>query len=293
MLKGSFFMILVTMFYAGNILVGRALNELPPFTIAYTRLLLAFLLLLPFAPAAWRHRGLFWTYRWPFFWMTAAGVTFFNTFIYGSLQYTTAANVAVLETLIPAVTVIAAFLLLHEPLKARQWTGASISFFGALFVITEGRIDTLLTMEWNPGDILMSGAVICWTAYSLLVRKYMHLFPSLAALFLMNFLSILMLLPFIAVEWSLGGVPVPFTLNEISGLLYLGIFPSVVALFLFNKAVAALGAGRSSIFLNLLPVFTIAGSVLLLQEPVSSPQIIGAGVLIAGVMMSTLHSGKG
>ena len=38
---------LVVIFYAGNILTGKALNDLPPITIAFTRLVIAFVVLLP------------------------------------------------------------------------------------------------------------------------------------------------------------------------------------------------------------------------------------------------------
>ena len=40
--------ILVVVFYSGNILVGKALADLPPFTIAFLRVAIAFVVLLPF-----------------------------------------------------------------------------------------------------------------------------------------------------------------------------------------------------------------------------------------------------
>ncbi|PRO64801.1 DMT family transporter [Alkalicoccus urumqiensis] len=288
MIRGSIFMVLVVLFYAGNIITGKALNDLPPFTIAWIRLSLAALLLIPLgAGRAWRERRLFLTYKWPFFWMTLSGVTFFNTFIYGSLQYTSAANVSVLETVIPAVTITAAALILKETLKPRQWAGVVVSLAGALYVITEGSVERLLAMDWNPGDLIMIGAIVCWSVYSLLVRRYMYLFPAFAALFIMNVLSVIVLFPFAAGEWLIGGVPDADWGASWGGLLYLGIFPSVVALLLFNRAVGILGAGRASVFLNLLPPATIAGAWLLLGETIVLPQIIGAFIVISGVIMTT------
>ena len=40
-------LIMVVFFYSGNILVGKAINELPPFTIAFFRLMIAFLCIVP------------------------------------------------------------------------------------------------------------------------------------------------------------------------------------------------------------------------------------------------------
>jgi drug/metabolite transporter (DMT)-like permease len=281
-------MLLVVMFYAGNILTGKAINDLPPFTIAFFRLLLAFLILLPLAWGSfWKARTLFWEWRRPFFWMTLSGVTFFNTFIYGSLQFTSASNVAILETLIPVVTIILAASILKEKLSKIQWGGVVLSFLGAVWVVVDGRILDLGSIDWNPGDAIMIGAIACWSVYSLLVKSYMHLFPPLAAIFVMNAVSIIILLPFVAGEWFLLGMPPLLTEEAVSGIIYLGIFPSVVALLLFNRAVHLLGASMSSIFLNLLPVFTMAGAALWLGEAITIHQVTGALLVMAGVWITT------
>lgn len=285
-------MILVVIFYAGNILIGKAINELPPFTIAFFRLVIAFLIVFPIAwRSAWKNKGLFLQYKKPFLLMTLSGVTFFNTFIYGSLQFTTTSNVAVLETIIPALTVVLSAILLKEKLITIQWMGVCISLFGALWVVMDGRIFQLASMDWNPGDGIMIGAIISWSVYSIMVKKYMHLFPSFAALLVMTGISIVVLLPIVAVEWFIVGLPSLFQTDLMLGLIYIGVFPSFIALILFNRAVGILGASRSSIFLNLLPVFTIIGAYFWLGEQITSMQITGALIVIAGVMMTT-QAGK-
>ncbi|WP_416150459.1 DMT family transporter [Salipaludibacillus sp. HK11] len=281
-------MIFVVIFYAGNILIGKAINELPPFTIAFFRLFIAFLIILPIAwKKAWQDRALFLQYKKPFIFMTLSGVTFFNTFIYGSLQFTTSSNVAVLETVIPALTVVLSAILLKERLIKIQWFGVCLSLIGALWVVMDGKIFNLASMIWNPGDFIMIGAIISWSIYSIMVKKYMHLFPSFAALLVMTGISIIVLLPIVAVEWLLVGVPTLFEPNLMVGLLYLGVFPSFIALMFFNRAVSVLGASKSSIFLNFLPVFTIIGAYLWLGEQITSMQITGAVIVIAGVIMTT------
>src|SRR5690554_7344109 len=110
-------MIFVVIIYAANILIGKAINDLPPFTITFFRLLVAFLIILPIGfKSAWKNREVFWKYKWPFLLLTLTGMTLFNTFIYSSLQFTTATNVSVLESSIPVVTVILSASLLKEKL---------------------------------------------------------------------------------------------------------------------------------------------------------------------------------
>lgn len=286
-------MIFVVIFYAGNILIGKAINELPPFSIAFFRLFIAFIIILPIAwRSAWKNRGLFWQHKKAFLIMTLSGVTFFNTFIYGSLQFTTSSNVAVLETVIPALTVVLSAILLKEKLIKIQWFGVCISLIGALWVVMDGRIFQLATMNWNPGDGIMIGAIISWSIYSIMVKKYMHLFPDFAALLVMTGVSVIVLLPFIAIEWLILGAPSILQANLMWGLLYLGLFPSLIALVFFNRAVGVLGASKASIFLNFLPVFTIIGAYLWLNEQITSMQITGAVIVIVGVMMTTQAGSK-
>lgn len=105
--------IAVVVFFAGNILVGSALTELPPVTIALIRLVVALVILLPLgAGSAYRHRHVFLRHWKPLLIATLSGVTFFNTFIYSALQFTSATNVAVLESVIPTATILASVALL-------------------------------------------------------------------------------------------------------------------------------------------------------------------------------------
>jgi drug/metabolite transporter (DMT)-like permease len=282
-------MILVVIMYSGNILVGKFINELSPFTIAFFRLLIAFVVLLPIGfHSAWKHRSTFLKYKKPLLLMTLTGVTFFNTFIYGALQFTTASNVAVLETVIPALTVVLSALLLKERLQGIQWSGVLISIIGAVWVVIDGKITNFLMMNWNVGDVLMIGAIISWAIYSIVVKQYIHLFPPFGSILVMTGISVFVLLPFVLIEWFITGLPVlAATPSYVMSLLFMGIFPSFIALIFFNRAVASLGASQASVFLNLLPVFTMLGAYLWLGESISGMQIIGAFIVILGVMLTT------
>ncbi|MFD2924059.1 DMT family transporter [Halobacillus naozhouensis] len=281
-------MVLVVIIYAGNILTGKAINDLPPFTIAFFRLLIAFLILFPIGyKAAWKYRLTFRENKLPFLIMTLAGITFFNTFIYSALQFTTATNVSVLESVIPVVTVILSAFLLKEKLNFVQWLGIILSFLGAVWVVLDGRVFQLTSMTWNIGDGIMAGAILSWAVYSIYVKRYMHLFPSFAALLLMTGISVILLIPVVLIEWWVTGVPSFERSSHVIGLLYLGIFPSFIALILYNRAVDALGPSQASVFLNFLPVVTMLGAYFWLEETITVMQIIGALIVIGGVILTT------
>lgn len=289
MAKAYLLMVFVAMFYSGNILVGKAINDLPPITIAFFRLLLAFLIVAPFAyRQAYLTRETFYKLKWPFLLMTLSGVTFFNTFIYGALQFTSATNVAVLETVIPALTVILSALLIKERLPRIAIIGVVLSISAAMYVVVDGQIFSLHQLDWNPGDLIMIGAIICWSVYSMMVKQYMAFFKPYAALFVMTGLSVIVLLPIMMIEWSITGIPdLTFQLPMYGGLLYLGLFPSLIALLFFNEAVGTLGASRASVMLNLLPIFTMAGAAIWLGEAITIHHITGTMFVIIGVWLTT------
>src|SRR5699024_3150889 len=75
-------MIFVVIFYSGNILVGKGINELPPLTITFFRLFIAIIVLYPFGfRSAWQNRSTFLTHKKPFIIMGVTGILLFNTFI--------------------------------------------------------------------------------------------------------------------------------------------------------------------------------------------------------------------
>lgn len=279
-------------FYAGNILVGKAINELPPFTITFFRLLTAFIVLLPIGVSgALRHREEFRKHKKPLLIMTVTGIALFNILLYGALQFTTSTKVAVMEGGIPVVTVIMSAYMLKERLNISQWSGILLSMAGAVWVVMNGNVLELATSDWNVGDVIMVGAVITWAVYTIAVKQYMPLFPLYGALLVMSGLSLIMLLPFLLIEWFVMGIP-EFTVPTVGGLLYLGIFPSVLALIFYNRAVEILNPSQASIFLNFLPVITMIGAYFWLGETVTVTQIVGALAVIGGVLLTTRVKGK-
>ena len=225
--------------------------------------------------------------------MTLSGIALFQTLIYSALQFTTASNVAVLESTIPSVTALLSILWLKENLRRIQWTGIFLSLFGAVWVVMDGRVLQIATAGWNMGDVIMVGAVLCWAVYSVAVKQYMHLFPQYGALFAMSAVSLALLLPFVLTEWMIIGFPGALLTGQPeywAGLAYLGLFPSFIALLFYNRAIELLSAARASVFLNFLPVATIAGAYVWLDETVTFMQVIGASLVILGVMLTTRPS---
>lgn len=286
-MKTYLFLLLVMVIFSSNILVGKEINELPPFTIAFFRYLVAFLVILPIGLRSFNANKQIWKKEWKaILGLALTGIAFFNVMVYASLQYTTASNVAIIEATTPVFTIALALLFLREDnLAIYQWIGVAVSLMGAIWVITKGSLELLLTLNFNTGDLIMIGAVIVWAIYSILLKKHNKKFPVYGGLLVMFAIAVVSLFPFALWEWMSSSPTVSG--NQVISLIYLGIFPSVIALILWNKAVEELGPSRSSIFLNFLPVFTMVGAALFLGEQIQLAQIIGAMFVIGGVFLTT------
>ena len=73
-----------------------------------------------------------------------------------------------------------------------------------------------------------------------------------------------------------------------SGMLMHGIMASIAAPLLWMKAVQTLGPGRSSMFFNLIPVFTALIAAFALNEPLAAYHAVGGIMTIAGLLLAEL-----
>ncbi|MDR5907102.1 DMT family transporter [Franzmannia qiaohouensis] len=285
-LRPHLFLLLVAAIFAGNILVGKALAGLPPFTISLGRVFIALLIMLPLGwHQARRGWPLFREHWRPLVGLALTGVAFFNALIYAALNFTSATNVAILESMIPVVTLLFSVALLGERFRVVQWLGVALSLAGAVTVITAGQQGPALAAGINPGDAIMLLAVLVWVGYSLLVKTHMARFPRYGGLLVMLVIANLALAPIALFEGAAQQLP-QISGEQLLGLAYLGIFPSVVALLLYNSALADIGPTRAAIYLNLLPVFTMLGAWWWLDERIVALQVLASAVVIVGVWLT-------
>ncbi|MDQ0351975.1 drug/metabolite transporter (DMT)-like permease [Alkalibacillus filiformis] len=291
MVRSYVFLTITVIIFSGNLLVGKAINDLPPITITFFRCLIALLIVIPFAwkQLKWQNHVLFENWK-PLFGFALTGIVTFNVLVYLALNYTSAINAGIVEASTPMFAIILGFFILKERLSKRQLFGIVLSFVGAVWVLSNGSINTLLSLQFNPGDLIMLLAILVWAVYSLLVKQHNHKFPIYSSIVAMLSIGIVLLLPLMLVEWYFVGYPfVQTDINLWLGLIYLGVFPSFIALMLWNLAVADIGPSLASVFLNLLPVFTTIGAVLFLNETLLLAHVLGGLLVIVGVLLVNLN----
>ncbi|MEJ2060684.1 MAG: EamA family transporter [Gammaproteobacteria bacterium] len=282
---------LTTLFWAGNAIIGRALHDsVHPVTLAFWRWALAALILLPFA---WRHVMRDWRAlidAWAIMLVLSLfGIGCFNTMLYAAAQTTTATNIALIQTAMPATIVILGLLLFGDRVSKKGIFGVALSIAGAGVIVLRGSLETLATWHVVTGDVWMLVAVLCYALYSVLLRKrpVVHPLSFLVATFA---IGALMLLPLYIWEQGRYGAP-HLSGGLLAGTVYVAVFPSILAYLFWNRGVDLIGSNRAGLFICLVPVFASALAMVFLNEHLHAFHLVGLALIVVGFILFN-HPGR-
>jgi len=237
-----------------NMTVTRYVADyISPISISFYRWALALLILTPFmlpkVKAAWPEIR---PYLGHFAVLSALGMVLYQGLAYSSAHYTTATNMGLINAFIPIFTIIVGiFVLKIRPTQAAV-LGSLLSFIGLMYVMAQGQGLQFLTVgESYIGDLLMLIAVFFYACYGVFLKKWQIQIPLLVSLYIQIFMAFLYHIPLVLI---LGLDSINHA--NAASIIYAGIFPSIAAPLFWMMAVQQLGPNRSSIFMNLMPVFT-------------------------------------
>jgi len=276
-------------FWAGNLVIGRAVSHsMPPVSLAVGRWLVALLLLSPLVGrAVWRQRALLWRHRWLVLLCGGFGIAGYNALAYIALRTSPAVNVAFLNSTLPLMIPLAAMVLSRESVGGRVLGAIAISFAGVAWIVSGGSWAALRGLRLASSDLLVLLAVLNYAVYSVLLRRRPPALEPLVFLAATIFAGLVVLLPFWL--WELAaGARLPTDAGAIGAVLYIGIFASLLAFILWNHCVARLGATVTGISFHLVAVFTALLAWLLLGEPIRGFHVIGIALILAGFLLATV-----
>lgn len=282
-------LILTTLFWSGNFVISRGMHaDIPPLALSFWRWAVALAILSLFAARHfWGQRALV-KQHWRFIGIQGVlGVGGFNTLIYLAVQSTTAINAVLVNSCIPVLIAVFSWVLYREVMSLRQCAGVALSLAGVLLIIAKGEISALLSVRFNPGDLLVLLAAVLWALYSANLRKYpkeLHPFTFQAGIVLVGLTCIT---PFYLLELARGIRFAP-TSPTLLTILYVALFASVLAFIFWNRAVRAVGANKAGPFIHLMPVFSTILAVFFLGEQLHLYHFKGAALIFTGIVMTTV-----
>ena len=283
-------LILTTLFWSGNFVLSRGMHaEIPPMSLSFWRWTVALLILSCFGL---RHliaqRELVMKHKRFILIQGLVGVAGFNSLIYIAVQTTSAINAVLVNSCIPVIIVVISWIMYKDKLSPRQLLGVCVSLSGVLLIISQGKLSTLLGLQFNRGDILVFFAATLWALYSANLKRYpkgLHPFAYQTGIVIVG-LSIIT--PFYLLELSTGRTMI-LSGTTIITVGYVALFASVLAFIFWNRAVTMLGANIAGPFIHLMPVFSTILAVIFLGETLTANHMQAIALIFGGILMTTFR----
>ena len=255
--------------------VGRLLAEgLPPVSIAairYAIVVPVFFLILQLKehsvtiPRDWAKTFLV---------LGILNTTLYQVFFLFGVRYAAASDDSLVIGIGPVLIAVMAAFTLRERLSGTKVLGLVTGLFG---VATISLLSPNVNVLNRPlGISLVFGGAIVYAVYTILLRRFINRGlidgprgrnpSSIVIITWVSLFGWLFLIPF-----SIAETPWNYAWDASSwlGILYLALFSTVVGYLFYVDGVSQIGASRAAIFSNLVPVFGVLSSYLLLGESLS------------------------
>lgn len=199
------------------------------------------------------------------------------------LQYISAALERLILFIYPTLTVLIGVLFMGKALEKRQVAALALSYAGIGLAFAH---DLQVTDDMHSvllGGAFIFGSALSYALYSagaeVAIRRLGTLRFAALAIIVSTFatqLHFVLTQPFTALAQ-------PLEIYAYAAAM--ALFSTVLPVFWQSAAVQRIGAARTVLIGTLGPMLTIFFAWLLLTEPVSIAQLLGAGLVLAGVLL--------
>lgn len=286
-------LVIVVFIWGANFIVMKAaFREFPPLAFNALRMTVAALVL-----------GVIWLTRerskkMPLRdWLQLLGVGLLGNALYQilfaiGLDLTTSTISSLLIGTIPIWAALLAMALGWEKISKQTWVGIFVAFTGVILVTLGGA-----SVRGNPvakdpvmGNVLTLGAAICWASYTVLSKRLLERYSALRVSAVGLLLGVPGLWPFamtdlISLDWR--SLPP----SVYGSILYTSCLSIALAYLIWSYSIQKLGAARTAVFNNIVPVVTFILAFLVLREPVTWLQVLG-GVIVLGGVWQTIRQNR-
>lgn len=212
----------------------------------------------------------------------ACGYGIYQYFWVLGLANTTAFASALLGSLAPLFTLAIVATLGQERIHTGRWIGAGLALLGV--AVFEGAFSGHATVRL--GDVLTLLAAAIFAGYNVLSAKLLDRYTPLSLVAMTLCIGAVMVVP--------GGIPaiVHTDYARISWqtwaiFTYAVLFPILLTYPVWNWGIGKIGAARVSLFSYLVPVIAGLLSLPLLHATITSYEILGGAICIAGMVVAS------
>ncbi|NKQ41916.1 MAG: DMT family transporter [Sulfurovum sp.] len=202
-----------------------------------------------------------------------------------ALVFTTAGQAGMIASTMPLLTAIGAGILLKELISKKLIIGSLIALAGVVWLSLSATSEQNAS---NPllGNTLMFFAMICGSGYAISIRHLTKRFSPLFLTALQAFIGVIFFLSFAL--WEYNTMTIDFNKDAILWIVYLGVVVTLGGYGLFNFALSRIEASKASMFINLIPIFTLLLAFVILGEMLTFVEMIASSIVFLGVLITQI-----
>ncbi|MFC0272360.1 DMT family transporter [Metabacillus herbersteinensis] len=219
---------------------------------------------------------------------------FFALQVFG-LAHTSSSEAGIIHATVPIFTLVFARELLKERATGGQLVFISLSVIGVIYILFMNGVGAEMTNLIGNGLILLSA--VAAALYNIFARKLTQQYSLLTLTYVMTLIGFIVFNVIAIGNHVMNGTIKQFSqplmhTDFVISILYLGILSSLVTSYLSNFVLSKIEASKMSVFSNFATLITILAGVVFLQEEFHLYHLVGAIVIIIGVV-GTNYFGEG
>ncbi len=279
-------MVIATLFFSGAFIAGKfSVAEFPVYSLTFFRFLIAavvlfFILRVKGVDLTLEKRDIPRVVL-----LSLLGMVGYHVFFFTALKHTSSVNTSLIAAMNPIVTTIMASIFLKEKFPRKAIGGILISFTGVALIVTNGSLEVIKNMSFNIGDIYMLMAILSFSIYFIVLKGIVGRVDPMKLTFYVFFFCVVMLVPMVIYENPVEYLP-RTTSKGWGSLIYMSIFASVVAYLIQQISVKRIGPAKTSLYVNLVPLFSMVMAYFILGEVITLPKIFAGAMIISGVLIT-------
>ena len=157
--------------------------------------------------------------------------------------------------------------------------------------MTGGDPNVLLNMEFNKGDLIMALAMLSFAVYGVYSKKATQVYEPLMVTSYVFLFGLIQITPLMLLDGVLENV-LSFSLKAWGGVVFMAIGSSVLGYQIQQVAIKRLGVNRTSLFINLVPLWAIIFSYIILGDSITIINLVSAVIIGTAVYLNTRNNGS-
>lgn len=258
--------------------------ELSPVNLALVRWLITSVIFLVLFPLIGRPKTRFERRDIPRVLVVAlANVAGYHIFLNSAETSISAGLSSLLIALGPVFMVILSASLLDEKIGPKVILGLCLAMLGTFLLSVQSFNPSDLSSLVGPVEAIL--AALCYASFTVLGKPLVLKYGSAPTTILAGLIGTVMILPL--VSGSLFSQMRTLSFDGWASVLYLAVLSSALGYLLYYGVVSRRTVSRLSIQLYLIPIVSVVGGALLLNEPVTSFTLAGGALMLAAVAFTT------